>query len=243
MSQITIYPTNILESGTVTVTGDPDSGYPEARIHDRSIDFLWKDTVTEAKDFHVDQGASSLDVDFLAVAAHNFDGEDLEWQHSDDDAAWTDAATDWTQADDDLIIKTLSAALTHRYWQLTLTSMANPQCAEIFMGVGYSFDVQAPRPPSGRDLDNVQWNRTVGGSERSTKFGPVRRSRTYSLFLSAAELVQFDLAMAYLDDYSNPFFVTDHAGDTFFARLAGPPNINWDHKTHTHISLSLLEVL
>ena len=243
MSQITLYPYNILESGTVTVTGDPDAGYPEARLHDRSIDFLWKDTVTEAKDFHVDQGAGPLDVDFLAVAAHNFNGADLEWQYSDDDSAWTDAVDDWSQADDDLIVKTLSSALSHRYWQLTLASMANPQAAEIFMGGGYAFDVQAAQPPSGQDMDNVQWNRTVGGSDRSTKFGPARRSRSYSLFLSAAELIQFDAAMGYLDEYSKPFFVTDHTGDTYWARLNGPPAHNWDHKTHTHVSLSIMEVL
>jgi len=243
MSQIIIYPYNILESGTVTVTGTPDTGYPEARLHDRSIDFLWKDTVTEAKDFHVDQGGGALAVDFLAVAGHNFNGEDLAWQYADTLPAWSDAIANWTQAGDDLIIKTLSSGAAHRYWQLTLTSMVNPQCAEIFMGKGYAFDIQAPQPPSGQDLDNVQWNRTVGGSDRSTKFGPARRSRTYSLFLSAAELAEFDAAMAYLDEYSKPFFITDHAGDTFFARLNGPPSQAWDHKTHTHINLSILEVL
>ena len=40
---IKFYPYNILEFGTVTVTGDPDSGYPESRLYDRAISLYWKD--------------------------------------------------------------------------------------------------------------------------------------------------------------------------------------------------------
>lgn len=41
---IKIFSFNILETGTVTVTGSPDTGYPEARLWDRSANLYWKVT-------------------------------------------------------------------------------------------------------------------------------------------------------------------------------------------------------
>ena len=242
-SAITIYPANILETGTVSVTGDADSGYPEARLYDRSNDFLWKRTATAAVEIAVDQSAAPLVVDFLAVAAHNFIGRDLAWQYSDNGADWTDAVAGWTQADDGLIVRTLAAPAAHDHWRLTVSAMDDPQCAEVFMGPGYAFAVQAGNAPAGRDLDNVQWTATVGGSERSTKFGDRRRRRDYALFLSPSEFSQFTAAMDFLDEYSRPFFLTDHTGLTYLARVDGTPDIAWDHKTHTHVMLAILEQL
>ena len=84
--KITLYTRNILETGAVTVTGTPDTGFPVSRLYDRSIDFYWKDTVTEAKDFKIDQGASgNLAVDALIIDKHNFNGIDLKLQYSTDD--------------------------------------------------------------------------------------------------------------------------------------------------------------
>ena len=89
MAKLTLYTRNILETGTVTMTGTPDSGYPLSRLYDRSKNFYWKDTVTEAKTLLVDQGASNiLDVDFLAIVSHNFDALALSWDYSADNAAW-----------------------------------------------------------------------------------------------------------------------------------------------------------
>ena len=242
-NSITIYPASILESGIVSVTGDPDAGFPEARLFDRSIDFLWKRTASAAVTVGVNQAADPLPVGFMAVAAHNFAGRNLAWQYSDNGVDWSDAVPGWNQANNDLIVKTLPAPLIHDHWQLTVASTVNPQCAEIFMGPGYEFIVQAPSPPGGRDLDNVQWNRTVGGSERSTKFGDRRRRREYSLFLSQAEFSDFETATDFLDEYSRPFFFKDHIGQTFLARFEGTPDIAWDHKTHVHIALTVLEQL
>ena len=41
---VKIWPYNILETGTVVVSGTPDSGYPATRLFDRSINLLWKVT-------------------------------------------------------------------------------------------------------------------------------------------------------------------------------------------------------
>jgi len=243
---ITLYTRNILETGTVTVTGTPDTGYPEARLHDRAVSLYWKDTVTEAKDFTVDQGASgNLAVDFLAVFRHNFSGIAMQWQYSNDDfsADVNDAVTDWTQGDNNAIVKVMGSAETQRYWRVTLASMANPKCGEIFMSFGRSFDVmQSPASVAGEN-DNVRWHRSVGGLERSTKLGEAVRHRQYTLFLSASELTSFQAAMAELDEYSRPFWIKDDAGAYFPCRLLAPPAEIGDHKTHAHLRIEVVEML
>lgn len=241
-TSITIYPQNILEDGTTTVTGTADTGYPEGRLYDRSIDLYWKDTVTEAKDYHVDYGAA-VEVDALFIDKHNFNGEDMEFQWSANDVDWTDAVTDWTQGDNLQIAEVMTASASKRYWQVTVTSMANPKCSEIYITLGYEFPIQQNPAPSQVDRPNVQWNRTVGGLERSTKFGVKRRVRDYNLLLSASEQASFETAMDFLDDYSKPFYVKDHDGAYFLCRLTETPVYDFGHKTHAYIPFDIIEVL
>ena len=246
MSEITLYTRNILETGTVTVTGDPDDGFPESRLYDRAISLFWKDTITEAKTFRVDQGAAgNLAVDFLAMHRHNFSGAAMQWQYSNDNFSGdiNDAVTDWNQGDNSQIIKTIAAAVTQRYWQVTLASMANPMCGEIFMSLGRTFEVKASPSPAYGEKDNVQWNRTVGGLERSTKFGEEKRVREYGLFLSASDLTEFKAAMAELNGYAKPFWIKDDEGAYFPCRLLSVPEPIGDHKTHKRIQLSVIEMI
>ncbi len=246
MSDIALYTRNILETGTVTVTGDPDTGFPESRLYDRAISLFWKDTITEAKIFVADQGASgNLAVDFLAVHRHNFSGIAMQWQYSSDNFSGdiNDAVTDWNQSDNSQIVKTLGSAAAHRYWRVTLASMANPKCGEIFMSYGRTFEAKASPSPVYGEKDNVQWNRTVGGLERSTKFGEERRVREYGLFLSASELTSFKAAMTELNGYAKPFWFKDDEGAYFLCRLLSVPEPIGDHKTHKRIQLSVIEML
>ena len=245
MSKIAFYTYNILEEGTVTVTGDPDTGYIESRLHDRILPLLWKDTVTEAKDFIVDQGSTVLPVNFLAVVNHNFDAKALTWQFSDAGSVYTSAVTDWTQSGNTQIEKTIASALTHRYWKLACASIANPYCGEIFMSYGYEFTIDFADPPKIEDVENIQWTKTLGGVERSTKFGQKRRSRSYLIFLNSTNLAIFRTAMEYLDDYSKPFFFKDHEGSYFMARFNGPPKENplTDEKGVTLVQVNILEML
>jgi len=247
MAKIILYTRNILETGTVTVTGDPDDGFPEARLYDRAISLFWKDTVTEAKNFVVDQGASgNLAVDFLAIQRHNFSGEDLQWQYSNDNFSGdiNDAVTDWNQAGNGQIVKVMSAAQTQRYWRVTLSSMENPMCGEIFMSYGREFEAQINPVPSLKRSANVRWQRTAGGLERSTKMGDVRRERSYVLYLDATDLAAFQAAMAELDEFSKPFYLKDHDGNYFPCRLAEDIKEDYDHDAaRTRIALNVVEML
>jgi len=244
MAKIKLYTRNILEDSTVTVTGAPDTGYPKARLYDRTISLYWKDTVTEAKTFHVDQGATGNEsVDGLFIPKHNFNGEDLTWEYSENDSDWFDAVSGWTQGDSNQIEKTLNTALLKRYWRLTLTSMANPRCSEIFMSYGYEFQVDFSSQPTLAEVPNVQWHMTVGGLERSTRFGDERRQRTYSLFLDSTDLASFRAAMDDLTNYSKPFYLKDHEGSYFMVRLLDVPKENFMTEGHVTMTINLIEML
>lgn len=246
-SSITLYTRNILETGAVTVTGTPDTGFPESRLYDRAISLYWKDTVTEAKNFVADQGASdNLAVDFLAIPKHNFNGKDMQWQWSTDDFSGSieDAVGDWNQGDNLQIIKTLGSALTKQYWRVTLASIENPLCSEIFMSLGRKFDVAAAEGTPVDELANVEWNRTVGGLERSTKFGDERRMREYTLLLDASALTAFRAAKAELDGYSKPCYIKDRDGYYWMCRLQGVPTEDPDKvDTLTRTTINVIEML
>jgi len=244
MAKVKLFTKNILEDSTVTVTGTADTGYPESRLFDRAISLYWKDTITEAKTFHVDQGASGWDVvDALFIPKHNFSGYDLTWEYSDDDALWLPAVSGWTQGDNNQIEKTLPSSLTHRYWKVTLSSMANPQCSEIFMGYGYEFQADFHKNPSWEDTPNVVWNQTVGGLERSTKLGNKRRTRSYLMYLNSTTKVTFRTAMADLDNYSKPFYFKDHEGNYFMARLLDVPPEDFMTEGDLTLPISVIEML
>jgi len=244
MSNVTLYTANLLEDGTVTVTGAADTGYPEARLYDRAIDLYWKDTVTEAKTFHVDQGAAgSQAIDFLGIPKHNFNGEDMQWQWSENDSDWNDAVTDWTQGDNNQIVKTLGSALTKRYWRVTVPSMANPMCSEIFMSEGLTLEIKAQPSPIIADQPNVQWNKTVGNVERSTKFGNAREAWEYHFNLDATDLAALEAAIANLDEYSKPFYICDHRSEYHMVRLLEPLKKDHGHHTNTRVALRVVSLL
>lgn len=246
MAKIKLYTSNILEPGTVTVTGTADTGFSKARLYDRSIDLFWKVTATQTTTFQVDQGASgNTAVDVLIIDKHNFNGEDITWEWSTDGNAWTAAVTGWTQGDNLQIVKALSASLTKRYWRVTVTSMENPQCSEIFMSLGYQFQVDFNENPVVGDISNVLWKQTVGGLERATKFGDKRKTRRYRLFLQSSDstITNFRLAMTDLDSNSKPFYLKDHEANYWLCRLRNDPEEPYITEGHVIMNIELLQIL
>jgi hypothetical protein len=169
----------------------------------------------------------------------------MEWQYSSDGAAWTDAIADWSPSASMPFVKTAPLSVTKRYWQVTIASMSNPRVSEIFMGPAYTFNAQRSTKPTGELASNVQWNRTVGGLERSTKFGQTRRRRTYTVWLDEQESQLSDLeeAISYLGGLSKPFLFRDHLENYFLARFETDPFYDFDHADRTHLTLNFIEML
>jgi len=90
-------------------------------LHDRDISLYWKDASADKVQFFVDQGASPVAVDSLIINGHDFDGSYMAWQYSDNGFYWIDAVTRWIQDGNSQIVKTLTTALTKRYWRVVLS--------------------------------------------------------------------------------------------------------------------------
>jgi hypothetical protein len=254
MAKIKLYTRNILETGTVSVTGTPDTGYPEARLYDRAMSLYWKDTATDNYVFHVDQGATgAVAVDALIVENHNFDGETCQWQYSTDDFSGdiNDAVTDWSQSGNARIVKTMSAAQTKRYWRLDVgagaspATLTNPKAGEIFFTYGWEFEAQINPEPDYVRATNLYWVRSMGNVERSTRRGERRRRRSYTLLLSSSDLANFHSAMDELDTAGTSiFYITDHDSNTWPCRLADDPAETYQHDiAKTRITLEVIEML
>jgi len=235
-----------MEDGTNTITGTPDTGYPESRLWDRAISFYWKDTVTEAKTYVCDQGASGTQaIVALFIEKHNFNTEDMQWQYSTT-GVWggeeVDMVTDWTQGDNLQIAKIGAAAQTKRYWRVTVTNMANPQCSEIYMSDALELDVLYQSPLE-YEQDNVRWNPSIGGVERGTKRGDLRKVRHYTFSLDATALTNFHTAMDNLDEYSKPFYIKDLDGVYWMCRLLDRPEETEHTQNNTYVSFKVIEML
>jgi len=244
MARITIFTENILEDATVTITGSADTGFPKARLYDREVSLFWKKTGTEALVFNANYG-SGVEVDFLAVSKHNFSGEDLTWDYSGDNFTGETEAAGWTQNDNDQIIKTLSTSQTQQYWRLTVTSMTDPKCSEIFMAKGLELNVRFDDHPLAKDKPNVLWNETIGGLDRSTKLGDDRKVRKYAILLdqNSSEITNFRVAMASLDNYSKKFYIKDHEGNYWMCRLMEQPQEEFITEGHVLLNFVVIEQL
>ena len=241
MAKITLFPFNLLEEGSFTLTGTPDTGYPDTRLYDRDINLWWRDTVNEEKNFQVDQGTQdNLAIDFLAIEKHNFNGTQLKWQYSENGTDWVDVVTPWIQSGNDQIIKILNSSLTKRYWRLNLASMQTPKCTEVFISKGYPFQIRFDEQPSGEDVANVDWRETLG-SRRATLVGEKQRFRQYSLFLQPSDITSFEEAMDYLYHYSRPFYIKDHKSSYFMCTLTDTPKITYVSEIYDVYNLSILE--
>lgn len=247
---VTFYPYNILELGSVSVTdfGDtpltPDTGYPNSRLYDRAKSLFWKYTGTTGVYFVVDQSAiTALAITFLAIPVHNFGSDKyMQWQYSDDGYTWYDYITDWTQTNNNQIIKTEVTPLTKDYWRVALATIANPQCSEIYMSKAYAFNALREENPKGQDISNVKWARTIGGEARSTKFGEKKKSRNYTFWLSLSEWTDFVTVISYLNDYAYPFYFKDHEGNYFLARFEKEPEFDFNHNEYVMVNCKIIEM-
>lgn len=244
MARITLYTKNILEDATVSVSGDGDTGFPESRLYDRDISLYWKRAAGGI--VNVDAIGSSVQVDFLAIDKHNFAGETLNWQYSNDGFGSdnNNMVAPWVPGTGQ-IIKTVTTPVNSPGFRAAVSSITGPQCSEVFMSLGLELRVRFDEKPRAVDVPNVLWQKTVGGIERSTKKGDARRERDYAIFLdeNESEITNFRSAMDNLDEYSKSFYIKDHEGNYWMCRFVEPPREIFITEGHVLMSLRVIEKL
>lgn len=223
MGTISLLYRNILESGTVTTTNE-NSDYPKWRMYDRDIGKLFKGTGTADHTIHIDQGASPIyDVDTLIIASgHSLvAGDDLDWEYSDDDAAWTNMVAEWAGGAG-LISKEAAAAETHRYWRLVLTSLgALPEIPELWMGEKLDLENVIAWGYQDGPQGNVERMDSLSGRPHFLTLGEDREFRSYLL------KIQDSTTAGNVDDFlaharGKPFWLKDLDDTWYFMSLLDP---------------------
>jgi len=230
MSLVELNSTNILENANSVVSlksGVAEALQPLTRVFDRDIGLVFKTTTATTTIIHIDQSASGiLAIDKLVIGnGHNLAGVIIDLEYSDDDAAWTPAVTQWTGAAG-TIEKTWTSA-THRYWRLTLTSPAAAvEITEIFLSPTYTWEKNPTTPvPQFDPVFNVIENFTSTGKPMYFEAGDEKRQRLYSV--KNADATQKANILLFWSDWAGkyPFYIKDHLGELFFARIMVPLNI------------------
>lgn len=219
---------NILETSGLTLTiGAENPAFPLERLRDRNIGHLFKALNQGSVTIHMDQGAATIQAAdrLLIPSGHNLDGQDIDIQWSDDNAAWNNAVPQFEQSGNGLI-NVSWASLTHRYWQVIITSPTiTPELAEMFLTQTYEWE-RNPEHKSGPHEErlNVQTRFNVAGVLRAIQHGETRKQFPYHRPRAlAAQMANIE---AVYDAWAglNPFWLEDTAGVWTFVRFATPLN-------------------
>jgi hypothetical protein len=240
-SRVKILAYNILEEGTVAVAGET-TGYPKARLYDRSLGFYWYYATSATLSISI--SANSLAVDTLIVEGHNWNGQTLYWDYSDNGSSWTTALS-WAQSGNSQIVKQLTSPLTHAYWRVTSGGSGSFLASEVFMGRMVSVPVMWENAPGFSEVGDVSWLRTYGGVDHSIRVGPKRKYRNYSVFMdrSSYPIATLRADFVYLDDYVKPFYFIDHEDNCFLAKFdSSLPDESHMNEGLLEIQFSVLEI-
>lgn len=262
---VTLHGFNLLELGAVAVNADADTGYPASRLYDRSKGLIWKTSGGEQElsitveqvvdlfgysndDFGWDgdgfgrEGAPGLrDIDTLWVGGHNFAGHEIVWESSENGTDWTERSR-WWQSDDDPIVQVLGSAVTAQFWRLRVEEIGGAECGEIIMTEAVAIGIRNTPAPMHDHEPAVVWSRSLGGLDRSIKYGDSRAMRRYVLDVTAANLTDFQAFVADLDEFSRPFLVKDKDDAYRLMRFSPVPAEDYFSRLRTRLTLDLVEV-
>lgn len=221
--QLKLYYQNYLESGTVTVTSE-NSSFPKYRLYDRAQGLLYKGT-SHPDPFLIktDLGASgpypAIDTIILGEN-HNLTGLILTLAYSDNDTDYTTAKS-WTTTAG--INRQSFTQAQHRYWRLSIASPANdPEIGELFLTKRFAFERNPNLGYGYGKRKNIDRLESQGGYSQKTKWGEMKKRRTYHLTkIGEAQRLDVEAFEIAIDAIKN-FYIEDLEGNLFFAELPEP---------------------
>jgi hypothetical protein len=216
---------NALETSTVSLSaGAEDSGFPLYRLYDRNIGRAFRPSSAETIEIKIDQGTAGCQAaDRLIIpSGHNLNSMTLDIKHSDDDAAYTPAVTQWTGTDG--VISKSWSPVTKRYWKFIITSPSSvPEFSELCLTSTYEWEREPALPawPSEKAF-NVESAHTSGGQDRFLIHGEPKRRHPFHI--ASCSTAQRDEIATLNDGWQGalPFWLCDHEGDWIYGRLTSP---------------------
>lgn len=236
---------NILEDGTVTVTGAAE-GFPAYRLYDRLFERLWRAAGTGTQTILVDQGDDPEPIDTLIVpAGHLLAGCTLAWQYSSDNfgADVHDAVTAWVQSGVGEIQKRMTSPETSRYWRLVVSgASAPPEAGEVMMTLLRSFDAPLYGGRTSWEARAVRVE-GLGGPPRFVLNGRAVRVLDYSAKTAdPQEQARYEEWFGHWAETRRPFYLVDHAGRTGWFEFVSDPSITSVEAAQISVSMQIKQV-
>lgn len=117
---------SFLDTGTVTVSSGDVAAAKNKLTYDK-----WQPSGT-SEWVAVDAG-TDVEVDYLAIAAHNLSGRSVQFQYSDTGSTWT-AIYSMVADSDKAILVLLNAPLSKRYWRVLVSGSVGISVGVIMIG-------------------------------------------------------------------------------------------------------------
>ncbi len=221
--QLKLYYQNYLEPGTITVTSE-DSSYPKYRLYDRAQGLLFKGTShPNPFDIKIDLGASGPYplIDTLILGkSHNLTGLTLALSYSDNDVAYTQAAS-WVAASG--INRQSFTGAQHRYWKLSIANPpSNPELGELFLTKLLAFERNPNLDYGYGRAKRINRLESEAAYSQKTKRGEMRKRRRYRLTkMDSSQRIEIETFEDVTESIKN-FYIEDLEGNLFFAELPEP---------------------
>lgn len=204
---------NILETGTVTVTGE-ESDHPKENLYDGFTHKYWKPTSSGTNYITVDTGSAAA-VDYFGIYAHNLFsvGGSIQLQSSPDNIVWTNESDAYAPSGTEPFVVSTGRD-SFRYWRLKVVSTGVPQIGVAMIGER----LELPRsmrpgfavPNYGYDKEQVS-TFNINGS----LLGMSTRDTTIEFTISTIAL-----GVSWIRDTWKPFIRTCQTKPFFFAWAA-----------------------
>jgi hypothetical protein len=227
MARPIAYGVNLLETSTVSVTGEA-AGKGKERLTDREIVLPYQDSgITTPRRLTADQGAGvSTPWDtWIVPPGHNLNGLTLQAETSPDMASWTERDS-FVPGSTGLILRTPGGGpFSFRGMRLTINSPASPpSLGELLFTTKYEL-------PVGPSIGGLEAGHVSGVTRAESAGGYVWKVRHWGPLWSARYRLD-DLTVAQRDTLltlfetlasgAKPFYLTDHDGTTRWVEWMNP---------------------
>jgi len=226
MARIVIYGVNLLETATVTVSGEV-AGKPKERLFDREIGLFYQDTSnTGDRVIKANQGGGGTQaIDGLYVGpGHNLSGSTVYLESSPDDAVWTPRGNLAVPSSAAFRIKVAPGGgvpWTTQYTRVRIASApAPPSIGEALISLSWTAPYHVSEPGSQGLEPNIRVHRSTSGKAWAAQRGePAWRAEYLIRDLSLTDRSGLEQVYRDLDGGAKPFAIEDADAVLRWARL------------------------
>ena len=216
-----------LDDATVTYSGTEDTGYPVTNLQDRNEHTLFKDTNISSCEITIDL-KSARAIDYLYIGGLTGSGaaanQQIALQWSTNGTIWADVFS-WETFTNGDYLKSFTS-VNYRFYKILLKDSAlggafDVQAETVFLGTA----IELSRNPNLDETEDFEYSSQVTEALGGGRFGfgdhdNLRQKWNYNFdYITETDKTNMKAMAAGVYGSRRPFYFTDPAGTTHFARM------------------------